>query len=123
MDPSYKSSARIIIEKRESIFTRQKDGDLAISGNQFDEQAVGSQVQVLDSDDLALKVITRLNLIENPEFNDAKPSFLGNIMALAGGGNGDAASPQERVLKEFRSRLHGLRGRKIAGHCHRVLGA
>lgn len=104
MDPSYKSSARIIIEKRESIFTRQKDGDLAISGNQFDEQAVGSQVQVLDSDDLALKVITRLNLIENPEFN-SPPSFLGNIMALAGGGNGNAASPQERVLKEFRSRL------------------
>ncbi|HSO48836.1 MAG TPA: GumC family protein, partial [Rhizobiaceae bacterium] len=104
MDPSYKSSARIIIEKRESIFTRQAGGDVAVSGNQFDEQAVGSQVEVLASDDLALKVINRLNLIENPEFN-APPSFLGNLLSMAGSGTGSGASPQERVLNEFRSRL------------------
>ncbi len=104
MDPSYKSSARIIIEKRESIFTRQAGGDVAVSGNQFDEQAVGSQVEVLASDDLALKVINRLNLIENPEFN-APPSFLGNLLSMAGSGTGSGATPQERVLNEFRSRL------------------
>ncbi len=105
MDPSYKSSARIIIEKRESIFTRRADGDLAQSSTQFDEQAVGSQVAVLDSDDIALKVIERLKLVDNPEFNDAKPSFIGNLLAAVGGSSAGDVTPQERVLNEFRTRL------------------
>jgi exopolysaccharide transport family protein len=105
MDPSYKSSARIIIEKRESIFTRRAEGDPGQSSTQFDEQAVGSQVAVLDSDDIALKVIERLKLVDNPEFNDAKPSFMGNLLAAVGGSSAGDVTPQERVLNEFRTRL------------------
>jgi uncharacterized protein involved in exopolysaccharide biosynthesis len=105
MDPSYKSSARIIIEKRESIFTRRADNDFTQSGNQFDEQAVGSQVAVLDSDDIALKVIDRLKLVDNPEFNDAKPSFMSNLLSAVAGSSAGDVTPQERVLNEFRTRL------------------
>lgn len=107
MEPSYRSSARVIIEKRESVFTRRTDGDFTLSGNQFDEQAIGSQVEVLGSDDLALKVITKLRLADHTEFNSSKPSMLGDLLALTGLGDGSRinASPEERVLKEFRERI------------------
>ncbi len=107
MEPSYRSSARIIIEKRESVFTRRTDGDYTLSGNQFDEQAVGSQVEVFSSDDLALKVIAKLGLADHKEFNSSKPSMIGDLLALAGLGEGSGidVSPDERVLKEFRERM------------------
>ncbi len=107
MEPSYRSSARIIIEKRESVFTRRSDGDYTLSGNQFDEQAVGSQVEVFSSDDLALKVIATLKLADHKEFNSSQPSILSDLMALAGLGDsaGIDVSADERVLKEFRERL------------------
>lgn len=105
MDPSYRSSARVIIEKRESVFTRRTDGDLAQSGTQFDEQAVGSQVEILTSADLALKVIQRLNLTEHKEFEE-KPSMLADLLALGGGGRASGAlTAEERILNDFTKRL------------------
>ena len=107
MQPSYRSNAQIIIEKRESVFTRRKDGDFTLSANQFDEQAVGSQVQVLNSDELAIRVITKLKLADRKEFSSSKPSIIADFLALAGLGGSQLldVSPQERVLNAFRLRL------------------
>ncbi len=53
---------RSLIKKRESIFTRIQSNEFQPNGGEFDEQAVGSQVLVLSSDDLAIRVIKKLDL-------------------------------------------------------------
>lgn len=107
VDPSYRSGARIIIEKRESVFTRRNDGDAALAGGQFDEQAVGSQVEVLTSDDLALKVIAKLNLANHPEFQDGSGrSLTSRLLGWAGAPDDTPELTQgERALTEFRKHL------------------
>ncbi|MFZ1814539.1 MAG: Wzz/FepE/Etk N-terminal domain-containing protein [Rhizobiaceae bacterium] len=107
VSPRYKSSARIIIEKRESVFTRRSDGDYTLSGSQFDEQAIGSQVQILSSDDIALKVIEKLKLADAGEFNEeAKPSLSATILGSLGMRAPTLdLTPDERLLKTFRERL------------------
>ncbi|MEZ5792058.1 MAG: Wzz/FepE/Etk N-terminal domain-containing protein [Nitratireductor sp.] len=106
VSPRYKSDARIVIEKRESVFTRRSDGDYTLSGNQFDEQAIGSQVQILDSDDIALKVISDLKLADSRDFNDEKPSLFGTVLGAFGmGSNALNLTPDERILKAFKERL------------------
>ncbi len=105
--PRYKASARVLIEKRESVFTRQNDGDFNLSTSQFDEQAIGSQVQVLTSDDIALRVIDKLQLTKAPEFSgDAKPGLLDSLMSsLPMSKQASSGTPQERMLDSFRKRL------------------
>lgn len=77
----YKADAQILIKKRESIFTRIQSNEFQPNGGEFDEQAVGSQVLVLSSDDLAIRVIKRLNLESHPEF--AKKAVEPGILDLA----------------------------------------
>ena len=104
--PLYKSDARIIIESRESPFTRL-NSEQNINSNQFDEQAVGSQVEILSSDDLALKVISELNLTSHPEFRDeAGPSLTGTILEMFGlSAAKPGITPEERVLTSFNKNL------------------
>lgn len=105
VDSRYSSSARILIEKRESVFTRPTAGDSSLDQSQFDEQAIGSQVQILTSDDIALKVITSLGLDKTSEFGAPK-SALGDILGLFGlGGETNGPSPAERSLKTFKQHL------------------
>jgi uncharacterized protein involved in exopolysaccharide biosynthesis/Mrp family chromosome partitioning ATPase len=107
ISPRYKASARVLIENRESVYTRRAEGDLGIGASQFDEQAIGSQVQILSSDDIALKVISQLDLASDPEFGSgAQPSLLDSLLAGFGADGGAASlTPEERVLKTFRKRL------------------
>jgi len=106
VEPSYRSNARVIIEKRESVFTRRSGADTTTASNQFDEQGIRSQVEILSSDDLALKVIRRLDLVNNPEFLGSGPSLIDRALAIVGisGGSGEEISAEERALIEFRSR-------------------
>jgi uncharacterized protein involved in exopolysaccharide biosynthesis len=107
VSPRYSASARLLIEKRESVFTRRPEGDQNLSSSQFDEQAVGSQVQVLTSDDIILKVITRLKLAQSPDFSDgARPGLLERVKAfLPSAREASNPKPEERILKKFRERL------------------
>jgi uncharacterized protein involved in exopolysaccharide biosynthesis/Mrp family chromosome partitioning ATPase len=68
VSPRYKSDAQILIKKRESVFTRIQDGAQQQNGGEFDEQAIGSQVQILSSDDLASRVIKKLDLENHSDF-------------------------------------------------------
>ncbi len=70
ISPRYKSDAQILIKKRESLFTRIPNADAQQSGGEFDEQAIGSQVLILNSDDLASRVIKKLNLESHREFQE-----------------------------------------------------
>jgi len=104
MTPSYRGETRLLIETRESEFTRRDPGsnrDAPI----LDEEGVTSQVEVIASSDLLRKVAADLKLSEHAEF-DGGPSLIDRLLVMAGLGRSPDAIPQEeRVLRAFRERL------------------
>ncbi len=105
--PRYQSSAQLIIEPRESQFTRIQPQNGGINANDFDTAAVLSQVQIIQSDEIALNTIKKLDLASKDEFrSEEKPSVLSDLFILAGlKQNTLDISPEERVLKAFKKRL------------------
>ncbi|PSM20273.1 MULTISPECIES: GumC family protein [Nitratireductor] len=102
----YKAETRILIETRESVFTRpetQRDADPIL-----DEQGVTSQVEVISSTDILTKVARQLDLAALPEFEaDGQVSLVDRLMILTGlRGDPVALPPEERVLKVFREKLN-----------------
>ena len=105
--PYYKAETRLLIETRESVFTRPNagsDADRPI----LDEEGVTSQVQVISSTDILKKVADKLDLAKLPEFNEAlHPSMLGRLLVIAGLRNDpNEVPPDERVLKKLREKLN-----------------
>ena len=99
--PKFSSEARVLIEDRESGFSR-------ISADQAraappDNLAIRSQVEVLLSEDLALGVIDKLDLTRNSLFNpDAKPSLTARLLSIVGlGSPPPAAAGREGVLNVY----------------------
>ena len=105
IDPRYQSSARVLIENRESVFTRAtEDATNRPSDSRFDAQAIGSQVEVIASDELALKVIRDLDLTKREEF--VKTSLIKDVLYSLGIGSGSAGGDiEERALRKFREKL------------------
>ncbi len=99
--PKFTSEARVLIEDRESGFSR-------ISADQAraappDNLAIRSQVEVLLSEDLALSVVEKLGLVSNPLFNPgAKPSLTERVLSIVGiGSSAPPAAGREVVLNEY----------------------
>lgn len=109
--PKYAAETRILIETRESVFTRPEnnaDSDRPI----LDEEGVVSQVEVIASTDILKKVALKLDLASRDEF-DAKPSMLGRALVLAGlKSDPGEIPPEERVLRAFREKLEVYRVEK-----------
>ena len=108
VSPRYESSARVLIENRESVFTRKTEDIGERRETRYDEQAVGSQVEVISSDELALQVIGRLKLAERSEFGKSgMPSILNDLLVLTGlKGSRHGATPDEIALRVFRKKLN-----------------
>jgi exopolysaccharide transport family protein len=108
--PHYKGETRLLIEPRESIFTRpvnSNDSERPI----LDREGVASQVEVIGSADLLRQVARDLGLAGKEEFGAGGDSSLpGRLLILAGLKNdpGDV-SPEERVLQAFREKLEVYR--------------
>ncbi|MEQ8295568.1 MAG: GumC family protein [Nitratireductor sp.] len=105
----YKAETRILIETRESVFTRPetlRDADPIL-----DEQGVTSQVEVISSSDILTKVARQLDLAALPEFEaDGQVSLLDRLLVLTGLRSDPVAlPPEERVLKVFREKLNVYR--------------
>ena len=116
ISPRYKSDAQLLIKKRESVFTRIQTGENVQNGGEFDEQAIGSQVQILNSDDLAIRVIKKLELEKHEEFLDkaSEPGVLELVRSLLASNPpaireaGDIAADMmvdPGVLKQFKEQL------------------
>lgn len=108
--PHYKAETRILIETRESVFTRpdaREQGDRPI----LDEEGVTSQVEVITSTDLLKQVARDLDLAQYDEFEaNGDPSPLSRLMILAGlKSDPGAIPPEERVLEAFRDKLEVYR--------------
>ena len=109
--PRYKSEARVLFEGRENVFLRpdaEKNGAETAVG---DQEAINNQVQVLLSRNVALDVIRKLKLADNPEFDSvggdtgALSSFKYMMMAFGLAQDPFRVSPEERALEKFSERL------------------
>lgn len=102
----YSGEARVLLENRETVYSRP-DRD-SRTDPAIDPEAVASQVQIVMSKDLALKVIRDLKLAERDEF-DPLASGLGvvDIIGMVTGLMPDPRSipREERVLRTYYKRL------------------
>lgn len=103
--PHYKAETRLLIETRESVFTRpDATGD---SQPILDEEGVTSQVEVISSTDILKRVAQQLDLSKLPEFDPAANMSLPARLLVIAGLKSDPTEvpPDERVLKAFREKL------------------
>lgn len=105
--PLYRAETRILIENRESVYTRPTSATSEVDRLLLDEEAIASQVEMIGSDDVLREVARRLDLASHEEFaNAGGTSMLGNLMILVGlRGDPAQASVEERVVADMRSRL------------------
>jgi uncharacterized protein involved in exopolysaccharide biosynthesis/Mrp family chromosome partitioning ATPase len=104
--PHYNAETRILIETRESVFTRPQ-GSGENERPILDEEGVTSQVEVISSTDILKQVAKELDLASLPEFDPAASmSLVGRLMVIAGLKSDPAEiPPEERVLKAMREKL------------------
>jgi polysaccharide biosynthesis transport protein len=106
--PLYRSEARILIEGRDNIYLRP-EADKSFDRSVIDQEAVASQVQVILSRDLALRVIRQLRLSERPEFDPVLRgvSISATVLSLFGLARDPLRmTPEERVLEVYYARLN-----------------
>ncbi|HEY8567400.1 MAG TPA: GumC family protein [Beijerinckiaceae bacterium] len=107
VSPRYTGEARIILESRDSYFTRPNQ-DRSDQPQQIDEQAVASQVQVVMSRDLAREAIKRLGLVGNEEFDPlvGGVGLAQRLLMMVGlGRNPLDRAPEDRILENYYERL------------------
>jgi uncharacterized protein involved in exopolysaccharide biosynthesis/Mrp family chromosome partitioning ATPase len=105
--PRYKSEVRILIDGRENVFLRP-NGERNEERNALDAEAVTSQVQLLQSRDLAREIIKKNKLAERPEFDPVLQgvSPLRSLLPLFGIGRDPfSLTPEERVLDAYYDRF------------------
>jgi succinoglycan biosynthesis transport protein ExoP len=105
--PRYKSEARILIDGRENVFLRPS-GERSEERNPLDAEAVTSQVQLVQSRDLAREIIKKNKLAELPEFDPVLRGFspIKSLLALVGIGRDPLSlTPEERVLEAYYERF------------------
>jgi uncharacterized protein involved in exopolysaccharide biosynthesis len=105
--PRFKSEARILIDGRESVFLRPT-GERNEERTALDPEAVTSQVQLVQSRDLAREIIKKNKLAERPEFDPVLQGFspLKSLLALVGIGRDPLSlTPEERVLEAYYDRF------------------
>ncbi len=111
--PHYSAETRVLIETRESVFTRP-----ATNGDNerpmLDEEGIASQVEVIMSTDILKQVAAELDLARLPEFDEAADmSTLSRLLVIAGlKADPHETPPEERVLKKFRQKLSVYRVEK-----------
>ena len=105
--PRYTAEARIVLENQQNFLPGPERSETGVT-QQLDAEAVGSQVQILTSRDLARKVIKTVGLQGNPEF-DPLADGLGaveRLMILVGlKRDPTRLSPEDRILESYFDRL------------------
>src|SRR5579885_1782449 len=103
--PRYRSEARVLIENQETAYNRpEADKGGERNPTLVDPEAVQSQVQLIQSRDLARKVVYGLKLNELKEFNsESAPKIILNaVLSLVGMGRDPSkVSVEERALERL----------------------
>ena len=98
----YRAETKILIQSQESAFTdkdRGQEEDRAL----LDQQGILSQVQLLESSDLARTIIQRFNLEKVDEFNPIGELILSEVLAAIG--LAEPNSVEDEVLLRYFDRL------------------
>lgn len=105
--PRYTSEAKVLIENQESYFTRAAATDAT---GVPDAEAVGSQVAVIKSRDLARKAIRELELRGNPEFDPlSRPGVsISRLLGAAIGPSSAGKPPEDRIFEVWYERLQAF---------------
>ena len=82
VSPKYRAETRILIETRESIYTRPDTGLVDEARPILDAEGVASQVELLASSEVLGKVAKELKLARNSEFDPANASLSDRIMTI-----------------------------------------
>jgi succinoglycan biosynthesis transport protein ExoP len=106
LPPRYTGVAKVLLENQESYYTRPDKAGVE-QAPALDPEAVQSQAETILSPDLARKAITKLDLVNRAEFNQAAStnplmivlSFLGLT------GSTSAQTAEARMVETFQSRL------------------
>ena len=103
--PRYRSEARVLIENRETSYSRpENDRNADRDRTLLDAEAVQSQVQIFQSRDLARKVARDLKLAEYKEFNSgsAAHQIMTALFTLVGFTREPSRKTvEERVLERY----------------------
>lgn len=98
---SYSTEAQILIENLASPFDRTQSPEEPRT-EPVDDRVIKSQISVLKSQDVALRVISTLNLQERREFDSLKQKGMGKIkqlmLAFGFGKDPRLQTPQQRAL-------------------------
>lgn len=108
LTPRYTGEARVLLENRETFYSRADRDQNNGPATAIDPEAVASQVQNVMSKDLALKVIKDLGLAKRAEFDPVQKGLgtLGQLQVSLGLIKDPRAIPQEeRVLETYSRRL------------------
>lgn len=105
--PRYKSEAKIVVEGRENVFLRP-EAEKGMDRAAADPEAIATQVQVLQSRDIARQVIRELKLGDRPDFDpmlSGVSSLSAFLTAIGLGRDRLKMTPEERVMEAYFDRL------------------
>jgi uncharacterized protein involved in exopolysaccharide biosynthesis/Mrp family chromosome partitioning ATPase len=106
----YTTEAQVLIENLASPFDRVQTPDLQPQQDVVDDRTIVSQISVMKSRDLALRVASALNLQERDEFDSLKTKGVGPLkeLLIRFGFSEDPRlmTPLERALKRYFSQLN-----------------
>lgn len=107
--PRYTAEAEVLLENQESFFNSPQRAESQVQASEStDEELVGSQIQLVTSGDLARRVIDRLGLVGNPEFDPYSRGYgvVTRVLVSLGLVRDPMRIPAEdRVLQAFAQRL------------------
>lgn len=105
LTPDYRAEARLMIEARESIYTRP-NGETSAERPLFDAEGVKSQVEVFSSGDLLKKVSDELKLTSNEAFTTTEVKPWTRVLIMLGmRTDPERLTPEERVLQKLRKNM------------------
>jgi succinoglycan biosynthesis transport protein ExoP len=94
--PMYTASARILVDTRQA---QVADRDTGVPSTLIDTGFVDSQVEILNSDDLILSVVRKLDLAHDPEFTGPGSGIVAALMRPFAWLLGDGAAPSQEKLE------------------------
>jgi exopolysaccharide transport family protein len=105
--PKFRSEAKIAVEGRENVFLRP-EAEKSIDRAAADQEAVATQVQIIQSRDIARQVIRELKLSERPEFDSVRNgvSPMAAVLSVIGFSRDRLKmTPEERAMEVYYERL------------------